>query len=563
MSSALASQLQQVAQQARQGNTVKRGKASLLFSPRKAADIDAQTIYEISKQGFDKLLKKDSRLYPFSESLYAQASVSLQRDQLTQQSIDQLNNSVNAFLEILTNYFMDPDAFKALEYLIRKYKIHTFNVDNLLLCGLPYHTTSQFLVLLKIVDIDNSLFGFLAGVRQSDTPILPRTTIAQRCLKDKALFHLIADAARRQSQSLLPSAAFLSFFAALACEVASAAPALSAGASLRQEFVAQLLPYIVSGLEFNAASDYRSAVFMMLAELSGHVTFSSEFLTAIIRSLEALASSGAAEGRSALLLLARLAVTQPGLTSLKAGLAERAASLTQERLAQLSLRRDADAAAAAAKDRVTNVSHHQAIDDQVAKAKMKVAADVHLAGQAIVLLQVARNALRAKREAVAAKAEEELARKKKEDEEKELAKKKEASTPKSNKKGNKKGKKGGEGEKGEVEAAAAAAAAEPLLSDANANNNDDVDSLLRSDLPAPTSRKAAKAYCELLGFLPRFINNLTYDNVDVLQELDAELMDALPRTVAQALFKRLLQLAGAGMGASSGGSAKSRYAQGR
>jgi hypothetical protein len=48
--------------------------------------------------------------------------LTIARDQLTKAENSQLNTNLRAFLHVLTNHFLAPAAFQALEYCIRRYE---------------------------------------------------------------------------------------------------------------------------------------------------------------------------------------------------------------------------------------------------------------------------------------------------------------------------------------------------------------------------------------------------------------------------------------------------------
>ncbi|CAI9290616.1 unnamed protein product [Lactuca saligna] len=43
-------------------------------------------------------------------------------------------------------------ALRTLKYLIRRYKIHVYNIDELNLCALPYHDTQVFVRIVQLID---------------------------------------------------------------------------------------------------------------------------------------------------------------------------------------------------------------------------------------------------------------------------------------------------------------------------------------------------------------------------------------------------------------------------
>ena len=72
--------------------------------------------------GLDALCRLDAGFASYRESLFSQAATSLSRDQQTQETIAKIDETLQAFLCTLSNHFLAPGSFKALEYLIRRYR---------------------------------------------------------------------------------------------------------------------------------------------------------------------------------------------------------------------------------------------------------------------------------------------------------------------------------------------------------------------------------------------------------------------------------------------------------
>ena len=64
----------------------------------------------------------EPRFRPFRESLFSRASLDINPELQTAEFLSRLDESIGSFCLLLTNHFLAPPAFKALEYLIRRYK---------------------------------------------------------------------------------------------------------------------------------------------------------------------------------------------------------------------------------------------------------------------------------------------------------------------------------------------------------------------------------------------------------------------------------------------------------
>ncbi len=72
--------------------------------------------------GFEQLCRLDARFQPFAQTLFGQANLAYLREQQTAEVNAKLDASVLAFCQLLSGYFLLQPSFKALEYLIRRYK---------------------------------------------------------------------------------------------------------------------------------------------------------------------------------------------------------------------------------------------------------------------------------------------------------------------------------------------------------------------------------------------------------------------------------------------------------
>ena len=72
--------------------------------------------------GLEQLVRIDRRYAAFQGTLFADNSVGLDRDQLTPAEDADLDRSIEAFLAVLSCHFLHPNAFRALEYMLRKYR---------------------------------------------------------------------------------------------------------------------------------------------------------------------------------------------------------------------------------------------------------------------------------------------------------------------------------------------------------------------------------------------------------------------------------------------------------
>ncbi|KAK9810295.1 hypothetical protein WJX72_008160 [[Myrmecia] bisecta] len=316
MASALQQQLQQVS--AAWGDAAakrKKGRPSLLYDPLEAADIDVQTIHQVGSEGLRDLRKMDSRFGHFADSLFGSASVKLNREKQTKEVNRNLDTQIAAFCRVLADYFLLLPATKALEYLVRRYKVQEYNVDSLMACALPYHATHQFVRLVQILHIDNSIWAFLAPMKASGAP-MPRHVLVQRSLNDKALLQFIGAAAKGAANKATGSKTVLAFYAVVVCEVIALAPRVD------EDLVSTLLPCLMAGIDqaTSVSVAYRASTFMIVTQLVSHATLSDRLLEVLMEALGHAASSSkkaqAPFAQQALQVLAHVVATQSQLAFL-------------------------------------------------------------------------------------------------------------------------------------------------------------------------------------------------------------------------------------------------------
>ncbi|KAI3343347.1 armadillo-type protein [Ustulina deusta] len=155
MATALAAQLAQIAANSKTSLDVKAQKAahskSLIFEPRVAASQSFQTLYEICRDGFDELCQLDSRFVPFGTTLFSEQSQEEDRIQMTAAEGAELDKRVDSFLHLAGARLRLMPTIKAVEWLVRRFRIHEFNTTTILSTFLPYHTIPAFVTLLSIL----------------------------------------------------------------------------------------------------------------------------------------------------------------------------------------------------------------------------------------------------------------------------------------------------------------------------------------------------------------------------------------------------------------------------
>ncbi len=72
--------------------------------------------------GMAELCRLNPAFGALREALFSRAAASFSRDQQQPEALQQLDAAVHEFCSLLTQHFLSAGAFKALEYLIRRFK---------------------------------------------------------------------------------------------------------------------------------------------------------------------------------------------------------------------------------------------------------------------------------------------------------------------------------------------------------------------------------------------------------------------------------------------------------
>ncbi|KAF7823345.1 U3 small nucleolar RNA-associated protein 10 [Senna tora] len=264
-------------------------RPSILFDPKVAADIDIQTIWSIALQGLEFLISSDERFKNYKNDLFSHRSIELDRELMGIEENNQINVSISSYLRLLSGYFVLPSSTKTLEYLIRRYKVHVYNTEDLILCALPYHDTHAFVRMVHILDTRNTKWAFLDGVKESGAPP-PRKVIVQQCIQDKGIIDVLCSYAS-PTKKFQPSKNVISFCTAVFIEV------LGTVTMVDDDLVKRILPFVISGLQpgIQGVSDHKAASLMIIGLLGNKVVLAPKLLNSLIRSIAEIARDEAKE----------------------------------------------------------------------------------------------------------------------------------------------------------------------------------------------------------------------------------------------------------------------------
>jgi U3 small nucleolar RNA-associated protein 10 len=126
MTSSLAAQLQKISAASTNTLNTRKLKAihstSLIFDPAHAATQDLHTIHSIALEGFNELCLLDPRFYAFERGLFSDQSKEVDRLLLTKPEVQELDASIEAFLQLVSGRLLLRPAVKAVEWLVRRFR---------------------------------------------------------------------------------------------------------------------------------------------------------------------------------------------------------------------------------------------------------------------------------------------------------------------------------------------------------------------------------------------------------------------------------------------------------
>ncbi|MDP2438114.1 MAG: hypothetical protein Q8P67_20420, partial [archaeon] len=299
-----------------------RMQPSLIWSAQEASHKSLDDVFNVGRNGFLGLVGLDKGFQEYEEALFGADHVGTDRQLLSKDDNLQLDADLARFLRLLCSYLLHPAAVKALEWLMRRFRVHELNVDAVVSCALPYHETNLFVKIVQCLRLrppsssstalakqhTYSQWQWLEPMKKTGLP-LPRALIVERCLRAPELFLAIATQARdavREGSHCRPLIALYTSTAVGVLCARDAAP--------QEALVNQLLPFLFDSLEQSLSTEYQLSAHLIVAQLARRVELQPRLAASLSRhlvdSLRAHSSSHALT-RSALLTLLALAQHQP------------------------------------------------------------------------------------------------------------------------------------------------------------------------------------------------------------------------------------------------------------
>lgn len=120
----------------------------MLFHSKVASGVDSEQIFSLASSGFAKLTSKDERFAKFFEIVLGPRFRRIDRNLLTKKENDDLSQTLKDVLALLSLYFLEEDAQKVIDYLLRNFYVHHFEAESLVIDFMHYHATPFYTRLL-------------------------------------------------------------------------------------------------------------------------------------------------------------------------------------------------------------------------------------------------------------------------------------------------------------------------------------------------------------------------------------------------------------------------------
>ncbi|ESK96722.1 u3 small nucleolar RNA-associated protein 10 [Moniliophthora roreri MCA 2997] len=249
---------------------------SYLFTGKDADQYDLDSLYALAVNGFLQLVSLNPTLGTYEDALFSHSAKSTDRTLLTAEANSELDASISSFLQALGPYLMEAPTGKVIEWLVRRFRINEFNVEDILALFLPYHETPHFAKMNTILHIKpNTTWSFLLPFKSAAQSV-PRIALVSEMTKNTVAARFIA--------SLLPNAikeerahrTLIAFNAATLCDFITRSKSLDEGT------LAYLLPALVDPLQIESPKEAILGSYILIATLSHKCSLTPAALKAFL-----------------------------------------------------------------------------------------------------------------------------------------------------------------------------------------------------------------------------------------------------------------------------------------
>ncbi|KAL0952425.1 hypothetical protein HGRIS_006698 [Hohenbuehelia grisea] len=260
---------------------------SYLFTGRDADQHDLETIYSLADNGLRQLLYLEPGLNRCRRILFSESSKTFDRTLQTVEQNARLDESIGLCLRLLGPHLMEAPAGKLIEWLVRRFRIHEFNVEDILTLFLPYHETPHFAKMVTLLHIQpNSTWSFLLAYKSAAKNV-PRFPLVSEMLRNTTVARFIANLQLNAIKDGCSHRVLTAFNAATLHDFLTRSESLDAGTA------AYMLPACLEPLKSESEAVGANELlgsFILLTTLCQKTRLSADALKTIVSALTASAN---------------------------------------------------------------------------------------------------------------------------------------------------------------------------------------------------------------------------------------------------------------------------------
>lgn len=254
-------------------------RASILFDAREAAEKDSETIFDIGYSGLQDLIALNPSFVQFEATLFDKNTLELQRAVESTEVNKHLDGTIRKFMVHLSPYFLLQPTHKCLEWLIRRFDIHLYNKDSLMMLIFPYHETRMFVKCVQLMRLndENDKWHWLEKIQKPGVP-LSKQVLLNRASSDNFFLHFIVESTIFAVEELESRSNTLQVVYAFFCT--SLIGALE-GTHVTESHVTNVYAAVRKGLK-SSSVDFCAASLMIIGQLVSKTKLSTKFLEKIV-----------------------------------------------------------------------------------------------------------------------------------------------------------------------------------------------------------------------------------------------------------------------------------------